>query len=98
MCMLQVRHLFDTGESREMRIEIENVINASTPKLARNGLYPLHFINTPLICLYQCRILLQSLLLKCNNETIFTLENCLLDKQLQGNIKSTCMVLLFRNS
>nr|XP_043892230.1 protein-methionine sulfoxide oxidase mical3a isoform X3 [Solea senegalensis] len=32
----QVRHLFDTGESREMRIEIENVINSSTPKLARN--------------------------------------------------------------
>ncbi len=39
MCMLQVRHFFDTGESREMRIEIENVINSSTPKLARNGLY-----------------------------------------------------------
>lgn len=39
ICMLQVRHLFDTGESREMRIEIENVINTSTPKLARNGLY-----------------------------------------------------------
>lgn len=37
--MLQVRHLVDTGESREMRIEIENVINSSTPKLARNGLY-----------------------------------------------------------
>ncbi|XP_044048083.1 protein-methionine sulfoxide oxidase mical3a isoform X4 [Siniperca chuatsi] len=32
----QVRHFFDTGESREMRIEIENVINSSTPKLARN--------------------------------------------------------------
>uniref|UniRef100_A0A8C3A2P5 F-actin monooxygenase n=1 Tax=Cyclopterus lumpus TaxID=8103 RepID=A0A8C3A2P5_CYCLU len=32
----QVRHLCDTGESREMRIEIENVINSSTPKLARN--------------------------------------------------------------
>ncbi|XP_056243945.1 protein-methionine sulfoxide oxidase mical3a isoform X4 [Seriola aureovittata] len=32
----QMRHLFDTGESREMRIEIENVINTSTPKLARN--------------------------------------------------------------
>ncbi|XP_055011975.1 protein-methionine sulfoxide oxidase mical3a isoform X2 [Boleophthalmus pectinirostris] len=32
----QVRHLFDTGESREMRIEIENVINSSTPKLTRN--------------------------------------------------------------
>ncbi|XP_026167068.1 protein-methionine sulfoxide oxidase mical3a isoform X5 [Mastacembelus armatus] len=32
----QMRHLFDTGESREMRIEIENVINSSTPKLARN--------------------------------------------------------------
>ncbi|XP_055365631.1 protein-methionine sulfoxide oxidase mical3a isoform X33 [Betta splendens] len=32
----QVRHLFDTGESREMRIEMENVINSSTPKLARN--------------------------------------------------------------
>ncbi|XP_031718357.1 protein-methionine sulfoxide oxidase mical3a isoform X3 [Anarrhichthys ocellatus] len=33
---MQVRHLCDTGESREMRIEIENVINSSTPKLARN--------------------------------------------------------------
>ncbi|XP_069385324.1 protein-methionine sulfoxide oxidase mical3a isoform X43 [Paralichthys olivaceus] len=32
----QMRHLFDTGESQEMRIEIENVINTSTPKLARN--------------------------------------------------------------
>ncbi|XP_068169322.1 protein-methionine sulfoxide oxidase mical3a isoform X6 [Antennarius striatus] len=32
----QMRHLCDTGESREMRIEIENVINSSTPKLARN--------------------------------------------------------------
>ncbi|XP_054633853.1 protein-methionine sulfoxide oxidase mical3a isoform X2 [Dunckerocampus dactyliophorus] len=32
----QVRHLMDTGESTEMRIEIENVINSSTPKLARN--------------------------------------------------------------
>ncbi|KAM8861265.1 protein-methionine sulfoxide oxidase mical3a isoform 8-T10 [Synchiropus picturatus] len=32
----QVRHLVDTGESREVRIEIENVINSSTPKLARN--------------------------------------------------------------
>ncbi|XP_071382358.1 protein-methionine sulfoxide oxidase mical3a [Centroberyx affinis] len=35
----QLRHLFDTGETREMRIEIENVINASTPKLARNENY-----------------------------------------------------------
>uniref|UniRef100_A0A8C6T444 F-actin monooxygenase n=1 Tax=Neogobius melanostomus TaxID=47308 RepID=A0A8C6T444_9GOBI len=35
----QVQHLYDTGESREMRIEIENVINSSTPKLTRNGLY-----------------------------------------------------------
>ncbi|KAM9853915.1 protein-methionine sulfoxide oxidase mical3a [Aulostomus maculatus] len=35
----QVRHLMDTGESREMRIEIENVINSSTPKLARNDNY-----------------------------------------------------------
>ncbi|XP_041795724.1 protein-methionine sulfoxide oxidase mical3a isoform X4 [Chelmon rostratus] len=32
----QMRHLCDTGESREMRIEIENVINSSTPKLSRN--------------------------------------------------------------
>ncbi|XP_078024216.1 protein-methionine sulfoxide oxidase mical3a isoform X30 [Epinephelus lanceolatus] len=32
----QVRHLCDTGETREMRIEIENVINSSTPKLGRN--------------------------------------------------------------
>ncbi|KAM4553580.1 protein-methionine sulfoxide oxidase mical3a [Fundulus diaphanus] len=35
----QVRHLFDTGEAREIRIEIENVINSSTPKLARNDNY-----------------------------------------------------------
>ncbi|XP_037834024.1 protein-methionine sulfoxide oxidase mical3a isoform X16 [Kryptolebias marmoratus] len=35
----QVRHLFDTGECREIRIEIENVINSSTPKLARNDYY-----------------------------------------------------------
>ncbi|KAK5867752.1 hypothetical protein PBY51_012216 [Eleginops maclovinus] len=32
----QVRHLCDTGEAREMHIEMENVINSSTPKLARN--------------------------------------------------------------
>ncbi|KAM9815265.1 protein-methionine sulfoxide oxidase mical3a isoform X17 [Syngnathus typhle] len=32
----QVRHLIDTGESAEMRIERENVINSSTPKLTRN--------------------------------------------------------------
>uniref|UniRef100_UPI0037E8AFAC protein-methionine sulfoxide oxidase mical3a isoform X4 n=1 Tax=Semicossyphus pulcher TaxID=241346 RepID=UPI0037E8AFAC len=35
----QVRHLCDTGETREMRIEMENVINSSTPKLARNENY-----------------------------------------------------------
>ncbi|XP_013871988.1 protein-methionine sulfoxide oxidase mical3a isoform X11 [Austrofundulus limnaeus] len=35
----QVRHLFDTGVCREIRIEIENVINSSTPKLARNDYY-----------------------------------------------------------
>uniref|UniRef100_A0A3Q3E5J2 F-actin monooxygenase n=1 Tax=Labrus bergylta TaxID=56723 RepID=A0A3Q3E5J2_9LABR len=34
----QVRHLCDTGETGEMRIEIENVINSSTPKLARNSI------------------------------------------------------------
>ncbi|XP_033997768.1 protein-methionine sulfoxide oxidase mical3a isoform X5 [Trematomus bernacchii] len=32
----QVRHFCDTGETREMCIEMENVINSSTPKLARN--------------------------------------------------------------
>nr|XP_033940736.1 protein-methionine sulfoxide oxidase mical3a isoform X6 [Pseudochaenichthys georgianus] len=32
----QVRHFCDTGEAREMCIETENVINSSTPKLARN--------------------------------------------------------------
>ncbi|KAK1887262.1 Protein-methionine sulfoxide oxidase mical3a [Dissostichus eleginoides] len=32
----QVRHFCDTGEAREMCIEMENVINSSTPKLARN--------------------------------------------------------------
>ncbi|XP_047678336.1 protein-methionine sulfoxide oxidase mical3a isoform X9 [Tachysurus fulvidraco] len=34
----QVRHLIDTGEAREIRIDMENVVNASTPKLARNEL------------------------------------------------------------
>ncbi|CAB1322957.1 unnamed protein product [Coregonus sp. 'balchen'] len=33
----QVRHLIDTGDSSsEMRIEMENVVNSSTPKLTRN--------------------------------------------------------------
>ncbi|XP_055795752.1 protein-methionine sulfoxide oxidase mical3a-like isoform X7 [Salvelinus fontinalis] len=33
----QVRHLIDTGDSsREMLIEMENVVNSSTPKLTRN--------------------------------------------------------------
>ncbi|XP_041967313.1 protein-methionine sulfoxide oxidase mical3a isoform X17 [Alosa sapidissima] len=33
----QVRHLIDTGESKEtLRIDMENVVNASTPKLSRN--------------------------------------------------------------
>lgn len=43
LCWLQVRHLCDTGESREIRMEIENVINSSTPKLARNGLCDFFF-------------------------------------------------------
>ena len=71
--VLQMRHLFDTGESREMRIELENVINTSTPKLARNGLYlfiiSLVYLKTSLdVLIDPFRILLQSLLLKCNNE------------------------------
>ncbi|XP_046889345.1 protein-methionine sulfoxide oxidase mical3a isoform X4 [Hypomesus transpacificus] len=32
----QVRHLVDTGEQTDMRIEMENVVNSSTPKLTRN--------------------------------------------------------------
>uniref|UniRef100_A0A8B9KR28 F-actin monooxygenase n=1 Tax=Astyanax mexicanus TaxID=7994 RepID=A0A8B9KR28_ASTMX len=32
----QVRHLIDTGENREIRIDMENVVNSSTPKLTRN--------------------------------------------------------------
>uniref|UniRef100_A0A8B9KSJ2 F-actin monooxygenase n=1 Tax=Astyanax mexicanus TaxID=7994 RepID=A0A8B9KSJ2_ASTMX len=34
----QVRHLIDTGENREIRIDMENVVNSSTPKLTRNEL------------------------------------------------------------
>ncbi|XP_049339594.1 protein-methionine sulfoxide oxidase mical3a isoform X10 [Astyanax mexicanus] len=34
----QVRHLIDTGENREIRIDMENVVNSSTPKLMRNEL------------------------------------------------------------
>ncbi|KAI4904471.1 hypothetical protein NFI96_015129 [Prochilodus magdalenae] len=32
----QVRHLIDTGENKEIRIDMENVVNSSTPKLTRN--------------------------------------------------------------
>ncbi|XP_035257367.1 LOW QUALITY PROTEIN: protein-methionine sulfoxide oxidase mical3a [Anguilla anguilla] len=32
----QVRHLIDTGESRDLRIDMENVVNSSTPNLTRN--------------------------------------------------------------
>ncbi|XP_036440860.1 protein-methionine sulfoxide oxidase mical3a isoform X15 [Colossoma macropomum] len=34
----QVRHLIDTGENREIRIDMENVVNSSTPKITRNEL------------------------------------------------------------
>uniref|UniRef100_A0A671SG97 F-actin monooxygenase n=1 Tax=Sinocyclocheilus anshuiensis TaxID=1608454 RepID=A0A671SG97_9TELE len=32
----QVRHLLDTGETRDLRVDMENVVNSSTPKLKRN--------------------------------------------------------------
>ncbi|KAG7454284.1 hypothetical protein MATL_G00257980 [Megalops atlanticus] len=32
----QVRHLIDTGESRDLCIDMESVVNASTPRLGRN--------------------------------------------------------------
>ncbi|XP_073785963.1 protein-methionine sulfoxide oxidase mical3a isoform X27 [Danio rerio] len=32
----QVRHLLDTGETRDLRVDLENVVNSSTPKLTRN--------------------------------------------------------------
>ncbi|KAJ8245411.1 hypothetical protein GJAV_G00270450 [Gymnothorax javanicus] len=32
----QVRHLIDTGETRDLRIDMESVVNASTPNLTRN--------------------------------------------------------------
>ncbi|XP_052008871.1 protein-methionine sulfoxide oxidase mical3a isoform X1 [Xyrauchen texanus] len=34
----QVRHLLDTGETRDLHIDMENVVNSSTPKLSRNEL------------------------------------------------------------
>lgn len=37
--------------------------------------------------------LLQSPLLKCNNYLFSPADYCLLDKQLQGNTESRCMVL-----
>lgn len=67
-----MRHLCDTGESREMRIEIENVINSSTPKLARNGLYLSPVLQRAVRWSKDTRhvigmvFLLQSPLLKCN--------------------------------
>ncbi|XP_026142990.1 protein-methionine sulfoxide oxidase mical3a isoform X3 [Carassius auratus] len=32
----QVRHLLDTGETRDLRVDMENVVNSSNPKLTRN--------------------------------------------------------------
>ncbi|XP_016321322.1 protein-methionine sulfoxide oxidase mical3a-like isoform X1 [Sinocyclocheilus anshuiensis] len=32
----QVRHLLDTGETRDLRVDMENVVNSSSPKLTRN--------------------------------------------------------------
>ncbi|KAK7160461.1 hypothetical protein R3I93_008185 [Phoxinus phoxinus] len=32
----QVRHLLDTGETRDLRVDMENAVNSSTPKLTRN--------------------------------------------------------------
>ncbi|XP_052386945.1 protein-methionine sulfoxide oxidase mical3a isoform X16 [Carassius gibelio] len=32
----QVRHLLDSGEIRDLRVDMENVVNSSTPKLTRN--------------------------------------------------------------
>uniref|UniRef100_A0A8C1QF19 F-actin monooxygenase n=1 Tax=Cyprinus carpio TaxID=7962 RepID=A0A8C1QF19_CYPCA len=32
----QVQHLLDTGEIRDLRVDMENVVNSSTPKLTRN--------------------------------------------------------------
>ncbi|XP_067276258.1 protein-methionine sulfoxide oxidase mical3a isoform X5 [Pseudorasbora parva] len=32
----QLRHLLDTGEARDLRVDMENVVNSSTPKLTRN--------------------------------------------------------------
>ncbi|XP_051512715.1 protein-methionine sulfoxide oxidase mical3a isoform X1 [Myxocyprinus asiaticus] len=32
----QVQHLIDTGETKDLRIDMENVVNSSTPKLTRN--------------------------------------------------------------
>ncbi|XP_073709847.1 protein-methionine sulfoxide oxidase mical3a isoform X26 [Misgurnus anguillicaudatus] len=32
----QVRHLLDTGETRDLRVDMENAINSSAPKLTRN--------------------------------------------------------------
>ncbi|XP_051512716.1 protein-methionine sulfoxide oxidase mical3a isoform X2 [Myxocyprinus asiaticus] len=34
----QVQHLIDTGETKDLRIDMENVVNSSTPKLTRNEL------------------------------------------------------------
>lgn len=34
----QVRHLYDTGETRDIHLEMENLVNSrTTPKLTRNG-------------------------------------------------------------
>ncbi|XP_051952738.1 protein-methionine sulfoxide oxidase mical3a-like [Xyrauchen texanus] len=34
----QVRHLFDTGETKDLCVDMERVVNSSTPKLTRNEL------------------------------------------------------------
>ncbi|KAL4612797.1 protein-methionine sulfoxide oxidase mical3a-like isoform X1 [Arapaima gigas] len=45
----QVRHLIDTGESRDLRVDMENVVNVSSPKLKRNVPFVTHRA-VPLLC------------------------------------------------
>lgn len=33
----QVRHLYNTGDLKDIHLEIENFVNSRTPKLTRNG-------------------------------------------------------------
>lgn len=51
----QVRHLYNTGDLKDIHLEIENFVNSRTPKLTRNGRPCYCSIPFGILGLNQCR-------------------------------------------